>query len=69
MGILVIITMISPKSFQIIIHHRLNSILESFFPLLFVCILLFILHPFNVFVYLYIVVNFSNELDFHLHFA
>jgi hypothetical protein len=60
MGILVIITMIISESFQIIICHRSNFILEcfSFFFCLFVscylsCTLsmfLFVLHIFNVFV-------------------
>jgi hypothetical protein len=35
----------------------------------FVCILLFVLHPFNVFVCLYFIVNFFNESDFRCHFA
>jgi hypothetical protein len=38
----------------------------TFFSLfLSVCILLFFSHFFNAFVYLYLVVNLSNELDFH----
>ncbi len=70
MGILMITTTTIPKSFQIIICHRSNVISKSFFSFLFpICILLFVLHPFNVFVYLYRVVNFSSELDFHSHFA
>jgi hypothetical protein len=46
---LVIVIATILESFQIIFHHRLNFILESFF-------LLFVLHLFNVFVYLYLVV-------------
>ncbi len=86
MGILVIITTTIPKSFWIMIRHRSNSILVSFFSFvylyfvicfapfqcfclfvscclsctlsmfLFICILLFILHPFNVFFLLFICV-------------
>ncbi len=75
MGILVIITMTISKSFQIIFHHKLDSISEICFWS--------VLHPFNVLIYLYLVamfflfflvylyfiMNFSNELDFHQHFV
>jgi len=39
--------------------------LTFFSMFLSVCILLFFSHFFNAFVYLYLVVNLSNELDFH----
>jgi len=55
-GILVIVTMTIPYSFRIIIHCKLNFIWKSFFFLLFSCILLFILHPFNIFLYIYVIV-------------
>jgi len=79
-----IVIMTIPESFQIIICYRSNFnselllLLLLFFFLglsctlsmfLSVCVLLFFSHFFNVFVYLYRVVNLSNELDFHLHFA
>jgi hypothetical protein len=50
-------TAIILESLQIIICHKSNFNLESFF-------LLFILHLFNIFVYLYIVVNLFNKLHF-----
>jgi hypothetical protein len=46
------------EKFQIIICHKSNSILKLF--CLFVCILLFVLHYFNVFAYLYFVVCFTT---------
>jgi len=72
--VIIIVTILEP--FSIIIHHRSNFILESFHVICvapFQCfclfyILLFFLHPFNVFffwVYLYVVVNLFNELNFH----
>jgi hypothetical protein len=86
MNSLVIIIATILKSFWIIICHRSNSILKLYI-FWYVCILLFVLHTFNVFVclyfvvwftsfqcyfyfvYLYLVVNFSNESNFHWHFA
>jgi hypothetical protein len=67
-GILVIVTMTFPESFQIIIRHRSNFI-KSFLLVCFV-ILLLLLYPFNYFlkiifcVYLYLVLNLFNESDF-----
>jgi hypothetical protein len=74
MGILVIITLTIPESFWIIICRKSNFNLKYFFcclfcifsMFLFVCILLFFLHRFNVFfwfVYLYLVLSLSNVLD------
>jgi hypothetical protein len=55
-GFLLNINMTILKSFWIIIHHRSNSISALFFFFcMFVC-LLSILHPFNAFVCLYLVV-------------
>jgi hypothetical protein len=67
--------MIISESFQITICHRSNFILESFYfsfvclylviclapfqCFLFVCILLFVLHLFNVFACLYLVICFT----------
>jgi len=78
MGILVIVVMTILNSFWIIICHRANSNSELFpvvylalFQQMSICILLFFLHPFNVFfwVYSYFVVNLFNKSDFHWHFA
>jgi len=78
MSILVIVTVTIPQSFRIIICHRPNSNSGLFFcclfctlsMALFIYILFFLLHAFNVFfINLYFVVNLSNEWDFRWHFA
>jgi hypothetical protein len=66
MGILAIVIATISESFWIIICHRSNSYSESFCVCLY---LLFFIHPFNVvflLVYLYLVVNLSNESDFSI---
>jgi len=60
MGILAIVIVTIPESFRIIICHRSNSNSESFF------FLLSILHPFNVFIYLYFVVFLTFFQCFYL---
>jgi hypothetical protein len=73
MGILVIVTMTILEWIWIIIYHTSNSILESFFffSCLFVsCCLSYTLSMFFFFlVCLYLVMNFSNELDIHQYFV
>ncbi len=57
MCILVIVTVTVLESFPIIIHHRSNIDFRNPFSLS-------VLNLFNVFVYLYLVVNLFNKLDF-----
>jgi hypothetical protein len=58
MGILVIITTTISESFRIIIRHRSNFISE-FLIFLSICILLFVLHFFNIyFLFIFILLQF-----------
>jgi hypothetical protein len=63
MGIMVIVILTMSESFRIIIRHRSNFDLESFSVVCLAAFQCFILFS------LYLVVNLSNELEFHYNFA